>query len=94
MLQIGHQEMPDAIKTLQHALEHVMERDNDGVEASPSKSVAVIVLKEGEGPGTSWKQSETMLSIDTLSTMSSGYSSERRRDTLHQQNLTSLDMLI
>ena len=49
VLQIGHQEMPDAIKTLQRALEHVTERDNDGVEASPSKSVAVIVLKEGEG---------------------------------------------
>ena len=28
VLQIGHQEMPDAIKTLQCALEHIMERDN------------------------------------------------------------------
>ena len=89
VLQIGHQEMPDAIKTLQRALEHVTERDNDGVEASPNKSVAVTVLKEGEGPGASRKRSETILSIDTLSTVSSGYSSERRRDTLDREFIES-----
>ena len=89
VLQIGHQEMPDAIKTLQRALEHVTERDIDGVEASPSKSVVVTVHQEGEGPGASRKRSETILSIDTFSTMSSGHSSERRRDTLDREFIES-----
>jgi hypothetical protein len=86
VLQVGHQEMPDAIKTLQRALEHVAERDDDGVEASPGKSVVATVLKEVEGPGASRKRSETILSIDS---MSSGYGSERRRDTLDREFIES-----
>ena len=89
VLQVGHQEMPDAIKTLQRALEHVTERDDDGVEASPNKSMVTTVLKEVEGPGASRKRSETILSVDTLSSMSSGYGSERRRDTLDREFIES-----
>ena len=89
VLQVGHQEMPDAIKTLQRALEHVTERDDDGVEASPSKSAVVTVLKEVEVGATSRKRSETMDSFDTLSSMSRGYRSERRRDTLHTEFIES-----
>ena len=44
MLQIGHQEMPDAIKTLQRALEHVTERDKEyfapqGTKRTQSESI-------------------------------------------------------
>jgi abelson tyrosine-protein kinase 1 len=89
VLQVGHQEMPDAIKTLQRALEHVTERDDDGVEASSSKGAVATDLNEVEGPGASRKRSETILSIDTFSTMSSGYSPERRRDTLDKEFIES-----
>ena len=85
VLQVGHQEMPDAIKTLQRALEHVTERD-DGVDASTSKSVVLQPPSEPSLPGGSRKRSET---IDTLSTMSSGYSLERKRDTLDREFIES-----
>ena len=89
VLQVGHQEMPDAIKTLQRALEHVKERDDDGFEASPSQSAVVTVRKEVEGTATSPKRSETVHSFDTLSSMSSGYGSKRRRDTLDREFIES-----
>ena len=88
VLQVGHQEMPDAIKTLQRALEHVTERDDDGFVASPS-IVVPTVLKEVEGPGASRKRSETIVSIDTISSISSAYGSERRRDTLDREFIES-----
>ena len=89
VLQVGHQEMPDAIKTLQRALEHVTDRDDDGVEASASKTVVATVLKEVDGTAASRKRSETVHSFDTLSSMSSGYGSERRRDTLDREFIES-----
>ena len=91
VLQVGHQEMPDAIKTLQRALEHVSERDNDAVEVSPSKNVVPTwtVLKDVEGPGASRKRSETILTIDSLSSMSSGYGLERRRNILDREFIES-----
>ena len=89
VLQVGHEEMPEAIKTLQRALEHVTERDDDGFKASPSKSAVVTVLKEVEETGISRKRSETIHSFDTLSSMSSGYGSERRRDTLDREFIES-----
>ena len=89
VLQVGHQEMPDAIKTLQRALEHVRERDDDGVEVSPSKTLVATIPMDVEGPGASRKRSETILSIDTLSTMSSGYSLERKRDILDREFIES-----
>ena len=91
VLQVGHHEMPDAIKTLQRALEHIAERDGDGVEAPPEKGVvlAKVVKKvnhnEVEGPGGPLKRSRTIISIDSTSTTSSGHNSERRRDTLDRE---------
>ena len=85
VLQVGHQEMPDAIKTLQRALERVSERDDYGFEVSPSKPMVATILKDVERPGTSRKRSDTILSIDTLSSMSSEYSLERSRDTLDRE---------
>ncbi|KAF8805001.1 hypothetical protein BYT27DRAFT_7193708 [Phlegmacium glaucopus] len=93
VLQIGHQEMPDAIKTLQRALEHVTQWDNDGIEAPPGKSVVLtkvvkkVSLKEGRGGAP--KRSTTIISIDSLSTSSTGHSSERRRDTLDREFIES-----
>ena len=91
VLQIGHHEMPDAIKTLQRALEHITERDDDGVEASPGNGVAVakvvkVNFKEVEGPGGPLKRSRTLISTDSSS---SGHSSERRRDTLDREFIES-----
>jgi hypothetical protein len=95
VLEVGHQEMPDAIKTLQRALEHVTERDDDGVESPPGKGVvlAKVVKKvnrnEFEGPGGALKRSRTVISIDSSSSTSSGHSSERRRDTLDREFIES-----
>ena len=94
VLEVGHQEMPDAIKTLQRALEHVTERDDDGVEAPPGKGVVLAkVVKvshnEVEGSNGPLKRSGTIISIDSSNTTSSGHSSERRRDTLDREFIES-----
>ena len=95
VLGVGHQEMPDAIKTLQRALEHIRERDDDGVEAPGGKGVVLAkVVKKGirndvEGPGGFPKRSRTVISIDSSSSSSSGHSSERRRDTLDREFIES-----
>ena len=91
VLEVGHHEMPDAIKTLQRALEHITERDGDGVEAPPGEGVVVakfmknVNQKEVEGPGSSLKRSRTIISVDSSNTTSSGHSSDRRRDTLDRE---------
>jgi hypothetical protein len=90
VLEIGHPEVPDAIKTLQRALEHITERDDDGVEAPPGRVVVLAkVVKKDEGPGGPLKRSRTIISIDSSSTSSSGHSSERRRDTLDREFIES-----
>jgi hypothetical protein len=95
MLQVGHDEMPDAIKTLQRSLEHITERDDDGIEALPGKGVVVTKVvrkvdqKEGEGPDGTLRRSTTIISIDSSSSSSSGHSSERRRDTLDREFIES-----
>ena len=94
VLEIGLHELPDAIKTLQRTLEHITERDDDGVEAPPGEGVAVAKVvkvdqKEVEVPGRTLKRSRTIISIDSESTMSSGHSLERRRDTLDREFIES-----
>ena len=93
VLEIGLHELPDAIKTLQRTLEHITERDDDGVEAPPGEVVVAKVVKvnqkEVEGPGGPLKRSRTIISIDSESTTSSGHSSERRRDTLDREFIES-----
>ena len=87
VLQVGRQEMPDALKTLQRALERERNKDrgNDGVEISPENSV----LKEVEERGAPRNRSETVISIDTLSTISSGHGFERTKDTLDREFIES-----
>jgi hypothetical protein len=95
VLQVGHHEMPDAIKTLQRTLEHITERDDDGVEAPPGKGVVLAKVmkkvnhREVEESGGPLKRSRTIISIDSLSTTSSGHSLERRRDTLDREFIES-----
>jgi len=90
VLQIGHHEMPDAIKTLQRVLESVTERDSDSVEVPPGKGMVVtkvvrkVTLKEA--PDGSRKRSRTLISIDSFSTTSTG---ERRKDTLDREFIES-----
>ena len=91
VLEISHQEMPDAIKTLQRALEHITERDDDGVEAPPGKGVvlAKVVKKVNNNEVEGLKRSRTVISTDSSNTSSSGHSSERRRDTLDREFIES-----
>ncbi|KAF8147822.1 hypothetical protein B0H34DRAFT_738281 [Crassisporium funariophilum] len=100
VLQIGRQEMPDAIKTLQRALERVAERDGDGVEALPGKGVVVgnivkhVSLRDVQSGNTSLKRSTTVISVESLSSSSggsaSGSSSDmRKRDTLDWEFIES-----
>jgi hypothetical protein len=87
VLQVGHQEMPDAIKTLQRALESVRERGDDGVETSPGLAT---ILKDMEESGASRNRSSTIHSIDTLNNASNGHSSsERTKDTLDREFIES-----
>jgi hypothetical protein len=88
VLQVCRQEMPEAIKTLQRALEHVKDQDDDVIEeAPPSKPLVASVLVEGTAG--SRKRSETVQSFDTLSSMSSGYGPKRRKDTLDREFIES-----
>ncbi|KAF8957169.1 hypothetical protein BDZ97DRAFT_1707220 [Flammula alnicola] len=98
VLQIGRQEMPDAIKTLQRALERLSERDGESLESSiigngvvTGKITRKVSVKEvdglsGEG-NTTLERSETTISVDSSSSsvgsMSGGSSTEsKQRDTL------------
>ena len=84
VLGVGHQEMPDAIKTLQRALEHITERDGESVEVAPAVRSVVV-----ENPR---QRSRTVISIDSSSTSSS--SLERKRDTLDREFIeTGIDAL-
>ena len=92
VLGIGHQEMPDAIKTLQRALERVTEREAEGMEASPLVVAKQVSLKEAEEPDGSRKRSRTVISIDSTSSIDStrtqGHSSNRK-DTLDREFIES-----
>jgi hypothetical protein len=95
VLQIGREEMPEAIKTLQRALEYITERDDDGVESPPGTAALVakvvnrISQKQVEGAGGALKRSATIISIESSSTSSSGHSSQRKRDTLDREFIES-----
>jgi len=97
VLQIKRQEMPDAIKALQRALERLTERDG-GTDQAIGKGVVVgkvvkrVSLHEQEGqPGL--KRSTTILSLESSSSSgdsTSGTSSEtKRRDTLDSEFIES-----
>ena len=92
VLQIGHQEMPEAIKTLQRALEKITERDDDGVEPPPGLVVVnkVDQIQVEEPDGSTLKRSATIISVDSSSsTTSSGHSSKIKRDTLDREFIES-----
>ncbi|KDR78069.1 hypothetical protein GALMADRAFT_245050, partial [Galerina marginata CBS 339.88] len=101
VLQIGRQEMPDAIKTLQRALERLAERETDGFEAIPAKGIVLgkIVTRVAESPDDTRKRSETIISIESTSSSgtsgSLGSSTEtRKRDTLDWEFIeTGIDAL-
>ena len=91
VLEVSRQEMPDAIKTLQRALERVIERDDEGVEAPPGKGVVLaktVNYNEVEGSTGPLQWSGTIFSNDSSNTSSSGHSSERR-DTLDKEFIES-----
>ena len=94
VLEVSRQEMPDAIKTLQRALERVTEGDDEVVEAPPGKGMApakvgeIINYNGAEGSSGPLKWSRTIFSNDSSNTSSSGHSSVRR-DTLDKEFIES-----
>ena len=107
VLQIGRQEMPEAIKTLQRALERLAERDGEVTEPPPGpgiitgKVVRKLTVNEVEGSGRITKHTETMdtvISVDSSSSSGasqSGSSSDaRKKDTLDWEFIeTGIDCL-
>jgi hypothetical protein len=93
VLQIARQEMPDAIKTLQRAREHLAEREDEDMESSTHSDILTgtitrrFSVRETDGDGTAGgktiQRSETVISIESASSSSASRSStKRRRDTL------------
>lgn len=107
VLQIGRPEMPDAIKTLQRALERLAEGDGEVAEPLPGhgivtgKVVQKLTVNEVEGSGRTVKHTETMdtvISVDSSSSSGashSGSSSDsKRKDTLDLEFIeTGIDCL-
>jgi len=107
VLQIGRQEMPEAIKTLQRALERLAERDGVVTEPLPGSGIITgrvvqkLTMNEAEGSGRTIKHTETMdtiISVDSSSSSSasqSGSSSDvRKKDTLDLEFIeTGIDCL-
>ena len=91
VLEVSRQEMPDAIKTLQRALERVIEGDDEGVEAPSGERVALattVNYNEVEGPTSPFQWPRAIFSNDSSNTSSSGHGSERR-DTLDKEFIES-----
>ena len=107
VLQIGRQEMPDAIKTLQRALERLAERDGEAEEPPlgqgivRGKVVQKLTASNVEGSGSTAKRTETMdtiISVDSSSSSGashSGSSSDvKKKDTLDLEFIeTGIDCL-
>ncbi|KAG2006316.1 TKL/TKL-ccin protein kinase [Coprinopsis cinerea AmutBmut pab1-1] len=102
MLQVKHEQMPDAIKTLQRALETIEKRRNQApLDTIPPGVIIGKVkrrysLKSGDNQEGGLQRSKTVLSIEsTTSSKSTGGSSSagggsrRTRDTLEQEFIES-----
>jgi hypothetical protein len=101
VLQIGRQEMPDAIKALQRALERLAEQD--GAEEPPpgqrivkGKVVRKLTVNEVESSGRTAKRTETMdtvISVDSSSSSGASHggssSDAKRKDTLNLEFIES-----
>jgi abelson tyrosine-protein kinase 1 len=96
VLQVGREEMPEAIKTLQRALERVGEGEGkggvSGLEIALGKGLEVVVVKEKEGKergggkeGKRVERSETILSKASSGSGGSGV----KRDTLDREFIES-----
>ena len=98
VLQIGRQEIPEAIKTLQRELERLAERDGGVTEPPPGpgiitgKVVRQVTMNEAEGSGRTIKHAETM---DTVINVDSSSSSDaKKKDTLDLEFIeTGIDSL-
>ncbi|KAH9476525.1 putative serine/threonine-protein kinase [Psilocybe cubensis] len=97
VFQIGHQEMPDAIKTLQRALERVSSQETETPDKSSAKGVVLGKISINEGTGNqSVKGAGTVISIDssiveasggsgTSATVSGSSTASVPRDTLDRE---------
>ena len=97
-LEIGRQEIPEVIKTLQRELERLAERDGEVTEPPPGpgivtgKVVRKVTTDEVEGSGRTTKHAETTDTV--ISVDSSSSSDERKKDTLDLEFIeTGIDCL-
>jgi abelson tyrosine-protein kinase 1 len=95
VLQVGREEMPEAIKTLQRALERVGESEArgkgvSGLEIAFGRELEVVVKerKGKRGRGKKVKRSESILSKASRSSCGSG-KSVAKRDTLDREFIES-----
>ena len=99
VLQIGRQEMPDAIKTLQRALERLAERGELPSDAAEAKRVILgtvvrkVSVKDVDGKEGGLKRSKTIVSVDSSSSSgesgSANSAEARRKDTLEWEFIES-----
>jgi len=99
VLQIGRQEMPDAIKTLQRALERLAERGELPSDVAEAKRVILgtvvrkVSVKDADGKKGGLKRSKTIVSVDSSSSSgesgSANSAEARRKDTLEWEFIES-----
>lgn len=90
VLQVGRDEMPEAIKALQRALESEVERENIALEHEDTVLVASISTA-ASGEGAHLSRSTTVASVESRKTSSDRSAGSRRtpRDTLDREFIES-----
>lgn len=92
VLQVGRDEMPEAVKALQRALESEVDREFDAAEAEAEDLVLVTSVSSelataGTEGGANLTRSTTLASVESRKTTSDGSAASRRtpRDTLDRE---------
>jgi len=90
VLQVAREEMPEALKTLQRALERIVEREREEVREENDKIMEGSEGKEGgkekQGFVGLLKRTKTVVSVESGVSRSTGSGSDgRNRDTLDRE---------
>ena len=100
ILQVGRDEMPEAIKALQRALESEVERESAAADQEDTVLVASVsstaITHAGTGEGASLSRSATVASVESRKTASDRSTSHKRtpKDTLDREFIeTGIDAL-
>lgn len=87
LFQIKRQEMPDAIKTLQRALERVIEHDQQEAQTPTVDTKTPMSRKMSMKERALGRSPRRMQTIDSWSSSSGSVGSAGERDTLHREFL-------